>query len=233
MALQTVQRQNTPESSPDWLTSFPALTGIPDPAWLSVARSARKVNLQEGEPVFNDGDICRHLVLVYAGSVRVQKTSENGNIISLYHMTEGDVCELSVSCLLSGRAYSAEAVTESDTRIILIPAKPFHWALAESPQFRKFVFSSLGRSIDELLTLIEEVAFGHMEGRLARQLLSYNDISIECTHQKLAEELGSAREVISRLLKRFERHDWVRLHRGCIEIIDRKVLQQLASHIDR
>jgi CRP/FNR family transcriptional regulator, anaerobic regulatory protein len=226
---------NTALKHADWLCAFPELRGISDPAWNAIARSAHSARFPEGESVFREHEPCKYFLLVAAGSIRVQKSSENGGIITLYHLQAGQVCELTTSCLLAGEPYPADAITESPVTLVLIPGEQFREALIRSSQFRDYVFSTLGKGMNELVTLVEEVAFGQMDGRLARCLLnqSQQDTRIESTHQELAEELGTAREVISRLLKKFEHQGWVRLHRGWIEIIDRNVLQDLSIHIDR
>jgi CRP/FNR family transcriptional regulator, anaerobic regulatory protein len=226
---------STTVTSPDWLRNFPELVRITDRAWTSVAGSAAVVRVQEDEYVYREQEECKHFLLVAAGSIRVQKSSENGGIIALYHLAPGQTCELTTSCLLSGEPYSAEAVAETPSMLVMIPEPRFHEALIHSSQFRDYVLMEIGKGMNELVTLVEEVAFGQMDGRLARCLLgkAHEGARIESTHQELAEELGSAREVISRLLKKFERRDWVRLHRGWIEIVDRGILQEMSRHIDR
>lgn len=233
--MATALMGNTEYTDSNWLHSFPELENITDPSWNAVVRSARAVQFPEGGAVFVEHETCNNFMLVATGSIRVQKTSENGGIITLYHLAAGQTCELTTACLLAGQPYPAEAVSETEATVALVPGEQFREALIQSPHFRTFVFSTLGKGMNELVTLIEEVAFGQMDGRLARCLLSKSqlDTRIESTHQKLAEELGSAREVISRTLKKFEHQDWVHLHRGWIEIINRKVLQDLSKHIDR
>jgi CRP/FNR family transcriptional regulator, anaerobic regulatory protein len=235
METSPLARDFIARNTPEWLQDFPALERISDRAWETVTRSSHIVHLPEDRHVFNEQDTCEHFFLIVSGSIRVQKSSENGGVITLYHLEPGQICELTTSCLLAGEPYSADAVTESPVTLVLIPAQGFREALVQSAQLRDFVFSSLGKGVNELITLVEEVAFGQMDGRLARCLLSKAgpDNRIETTHQELAEELGSAREVISRLLKQFEHQDWVRLHRGWIEILDRDVLQNMSRHIDR
>lgn len=220
---------------PDWLKQFPALARINDRGWTAILDHARVMYLEEGEFAYREQDECDHFLLVTSGSIRVQKSSENGGIITLYHLAPGESCELTTSCLLAGEPYSAEAIAEQTSTLALIPEARFQEALIRSPKFREYVFSRIGKGMNELVTLVEEVAFGQMECRLARCLigLSQDGNEINSTHQALAEELGSAREVISRLLKKFERREWVRLHRGRIDIIDRDILEDMAHHIDR
>ncbi len=224
-----------PPLLPAWLKRFPALARISDPGWIAILTHARVLRLEEGEFAYREQDDCDHFLLVTSGSIRVQKSSDNGNIITLYHLTPGESCELTTSCLLAGEPCAAEAIAEEPSTLAMIPEARFQEALIRSPAFREYVFSRIGKGMSELVTLVEEVAFGQMDCRLARCLidLSGNGDRICSTHQQLAEELGSAREVISRLLKKFERRQWVRLHRGMIEIIDRSILEDMSHHIDR
>ncbi len=235
METSPLARDSNTRTTPEWLQDFPALQGISDRAWEAVTRISHIVHHPEGRHVFNEQDTCEHFFLIVSGSIRVQKSSENGGVITLYHLEPGQVCELTTSCLLAGEPYSADAVTETPVTLVLIPAQGFREALVQSAQLRDFVFSSLGKGVNELIALVEEVAFGQMDGRLARCLLNKAgpDDHIETTHQELAEELGSAREVISRLLKHFEHQNLVRLHRGRIEILERDALQELSRHIER
>jgi CRP/FNR family transcriptional regulator len=149
----------------------------------------------------------------------------------LYRVNAGEACILTTSCLLSHQRYPAEGVTENNLRAISIPVKMFDEGIAGSAGFRSFVFSSYGRRIADLILLVEDVAFGRMDIRLGQYLLdSANDAGdIEATHQVMAAELGTAREVVSRQLKEFERRGWVKLGRGVIKISDSSALRH---HLD-
>ncbi len=216
---------------PTWLGSFPALYNITDTAWQRVAESARLITVQAGMPLYRDSEACENYLVILDGSVRVQKLAASGQVITLYHLEAGQSCELTTTCLLGGASYPAEAVAETEVRVALIPKTEFLEAMFNAPQFREFVFCSLDRGINDLITLVEQVAFGHMDGRLAHCLVSKAGTRkrLRITHMALAEELGTAREVVSRLLKEFERQGWVRLHRGWIEIGDLHSLRALAS----
>lgn len=217
--------------SHDWLESFPALRKITDPAWRKVTGTVRLVTVEPGEAVFREEETCANFLLVMEGSVRVQKLAANGQVITLYHLEAGQACELTTSCLLGGKCYPAEGIAETRVRAVLMPKAQFREALAQSPQFSEFVFSSIDKGMNELITLVEEVAFGHIDRRLAHCLIHKSQLrdDVAATHHELAEELGTAREVVSRVLKEFERHGWVRLHRGRVEIRDRKSLTALAD----
>jgi CRP/FNR family transcriptional regulator len=136
---------------------------------------------------------------------------------------------LTTTCLLGGKKYPAEAIAETAVEAVLLPKDAFQQALAQMPEFRNAVFTSIDKGMNDLLGLLEDISFGRMDARIARRLLQVTDATnrVDITHQTLAEELGTAREVISRLLKGFEQQGWVKLHRGWIEIIDRRQLRDL------
>ncbi len=213
-----------------WLDHFPALQSIGDDAWLTTLAKARTLSLSAGVTVFHEGDVCQNYLLVLAGSVRVQKLSESGKEIVLYRVEAGQSCVLTTACLLSSEFYHAEAITETAVEAVSIPLSAFQQALAV-PAFREFVFATYGERVTSLVMLIDAIAFGRMDARLARLLLTMTDADdvVYATHQVLARELGTAREVVSRLLKEFERHGWLVLQRGCIHLRQRQVLVEVAA----
>lgn len=220
-------------ASSNWLDYFPTLKAIQDPAWLEAVEQAHPLTVPRNSTVFHVGDSCNNYLLVLEGSVRVQKLSESGKEIVLYRVESGQSCVITTSCLLAHDHYSAEAVTETEVKAIAIPHNVFQQAVAGSAGFREFIFSSYGQRIAGLVMLIDAIAFGRMDSRLSQCLLeraSTNNIA-STTHQELARELGTAREVVSRLLKEFERHKWVALSRGRIELLDREALEQMKQAV--
>ena len=214
------------------LESSPVLRELAALAEGDVVQALRVTTIQAGAPLFRNGEACENYILILTGSAKVQKLSESGQIITLYHLQAGQACELTTSCLLAGKAYPAEAIAESTVQAVLLPKVYFHKALSLSQQFRGLVFTAVDKGMNDLVALVEEVSFGHMDRRLARRLVeaARSGKRIEITHNILAEELGTAREVVSRLLKEFESRGWVRLHRGWIEITDVNSLRDLTEH---
>jgi CRP/FNR family transcriptional regulator len=182
--------------------------------------------------LFQDGDACQRYLLVLDGSVRVQKVSSNGREITLYRVGHGETCVLTTTCLLANRPYPAVGVAETEVRAIALDARLFQELLGESPVFRQFVFSIYARRIADLIELVEAVAFARMDVRLAALLLASaaEDDAVNATHHELAAELGSAREVVSRLLKDFEQRGLVSLQRARIGLLDRRGLAEFAAH---
>jgi len=217
--------------SRDWWQHFPALATLDDAAWNAIRQAAPVVKIPAGTMVFRAGDACENYMLVLEGSVRVQKLAENGREITLYRVESGGSCVLTTSCLLAREHYPAEGITESDVVAAVIPLTLFEKGLDQSSGFRRFVFTTYAQRISHLILLVEEVAFGRIDGRLAQRLLELRDHNgvVEATHQALAAELGTAREVISRQLKEFERQGWIVLQRGRVEVRQPQPLRALVG----
>jgi len=212
--------------------NFPGLAAIEPEARDLFSAKAQVANVPAGTVVFSSGSVCENYLLVIDGSVRVQMVSENGREIVLYRVNDGQTCILTTSCLMTNDVYAAEGVTETEINAVMIPATVFHKLMACSEVFRSFVFASYGTRIEDLLMLVDEVAFQRIDGRLARFLIERMGAQrqLQKTHQELAAELGSAREVISRQLKEFERRGWVKLSRGRVDISDPGALEALATN---
>ncbi|MFK7837428.1 MAG: Crp/Fnr family transcriptional regulator [Sulfitobacter sp.] len=157
--------------------------------------------------------------------------SEAGREIVLYRVHAGESCVLTTACLLAFEDYSAEGIAETDIEAILIPRDAFDQMMAASKEFRAFVFEAYSKRITDLFMVIEEIAFKRMDIRVAQKLLELrgSDDVLHLTHQQLALELGTAREVISRQLKEFERRGWLNLSRGQIELRDTPAVERLAQ----
>ena len=215
-----------------WLKSFPELQSIHDASWLTAMQKAQTLTVPQGAVLFRDGDACSNYVLVVDGSIRVQKIDIQGREIVLYRVEDGQTCMLTTSCLLGGQAYPAEGIAESEVSLVLLPIDAFDNTLSQSTAFRRFVMAQIGRRIGDLMALVEDVAFGRMDERLARLLtkrVREHGNEVSCTHQELAFELGTAREVVSRLLKDFEHKGWLKLQRGKVLISSTDELQELAA----
>jgi CRP/FNR family transcriptional regulator len=214
-----------------WKNVLPQLAEIDAAGVGSFLDEAREVSLPAQTTVFHQGDRCSHYMLVLEGGVKVLTRALNGREIVLYRLGAGDSCVLTTSCLFGNTRYPAEGITESAVTALTIPAAAFQRALQDSAAFREFVFQSFSAHLASVISLVEEVAFGRLDSRLARQLLDHCDaeLVVRTTHQALATELGSAREVISRLLKELEQQGRLELQRGSIQILDRAALEMLAA----
>ncbi len=195
-----------------------------------LAERGRLLTLRPRERAFREGEPCRRALLVLSGSLKVQKVSPGGHEIVLYHVGPGGVCHLTTACLLGGRRYPAEAVAETAVRAWALPAAAFDALHRQDTAFRAYVAGAMEHGMEHLVALVEAVAFGALDARLAATLLAHAGPAgeVPMTHQELAAELGTAREVVSRLLKELERHGWLRLGRGRVQILDAGPLRRLA-----
>lgn len=206
---------------------------VHDDAGRKIMAQGKEVVLPANTTVFRQGDACGNFLYVLEGSVKVYTRAENGREIVLYRVHSGQSCTLTTACLFSHNRYPAEGTTETEVKALVIPIKLFDEGLQHSIDFRNMVFDTYSQRLAEVITLVEELSFGRIDVRLAKRLCKAGaDNLITATHQELATELGSAREVISRQLKEFENRGWVRLARGKVEILDRKPLEQLLSQAD-
>lgn len=214
-----------------WLSYFPTLSGLNSPAWKKLLLASNHIVLQEGDMVFKAGEACMNYLFITSGVVRVQKTSSNGHEITLYRLFAGQVCEITTTCLLASQYYHAEAIAETPVRAVLVPKEIFHEALSDNPEFRQYVYSSLEQRVNVLLDFIEEVAFIPVHNRLARCLLNNMNSTqeINATHYQIATNLGTAREVVSRILKGFEKDGMVKLGRGKIKVLNPDLLVEMSE----
>ncbi len=212
-----------------WQQHFPQLLERGDAAIAALIEASSLVSLPAEVTVFRRGASCANYLLVVSGRVRVALLAENGREVTLYHVLPGSSCVLTTACLLGASHYPAEGVTETPVEALLIPSAAFNQGLHGSAAFRDFVFDNLGRRFAEVLARMEDLHFGDIDKRLARCLLALprTDGGLNITHQQLATELGTAREVVSRHLKYFEERGWVRLSRNRIEIRDAGALGRL------
>lgn len=215
--------------SGSWLGAFPGLDALPEGERRDLESSVRRVRLPAGVQPFRASDHCEHYFFVLAGRVRVQMVAESGREIVLYRIGAGETCVLTTACLLSGENYPAEARSETELDALMLPRTAFRALLDRSPAFRDFVFRAYGQRIAGLMALIEEVVFRRLDLRLAQWLAERADAQgthLPMTHQEIAQELGSAREVVSRQLKDFERRGWLVLGRGAVEVVQPEALRR-------
>lgn len=211
-----------------WQRYFPEFIASHDAAINSLMASARLLHLPAGKQVFYPGCLCENYLLMLEGRIKTQLISDSGREILLYHVCSGDSCVLTTSCLLGGNCYPAEGITESEVLAFSISGLAFHHCLEQSAFFRKFVFKNFANRLAAVINRMEDVVFGAIDVRLVKLLLSYNQTTLSITHHELAAELGTAREVVSRHLKYFEKQGWLLLNRGVIEIANVNALKQLA-----
>ena len=214
-----------------WIERFHGLSSLPAPVKAQLVAESAVIKVPAGKTVFGPGAVPDNLLFLLDGRVRVQQTSESGRDIVLYRVEAGESCVLTTACLLAHEPYSAEGVTETDVTAVAIPRGAFDRLMASSQEFRDFVLTAYARRITDLFRVIDDVAFGRIDVRLAGRLLALatEGDDLATTHQQLATELGTAREVISRVLHDFQKRGFVAQSRGKITLLDRDQIARLAE----
>jgi CRP/FNR family transcriptional regulator, anaerobic regulatory protein len=184
-----------------------------------------------GQDVFLEGDRVDAIALLISGVVRVYKIGETGREITLYRFGNGESCILTANAILSQKNFPAVATVELEAEAVMIPAEAFREWVRRYDLWREFVFDLLSERLSAVMAIVEEVAFRRMDARLATFLLerSRTADAIQITHQEIAAELGSSREVISRILEDFSAGGAISVARGVITVMDRERLQDHAD----
>lgn len=211
------------------LEQCPTLASLPNTERAMVTRQAVAMAAPAGTLLFDTGHACQALPLVLSGSIRVCKRAENGREISLYRVRKGELCIVTVSCLLGGEAYPATGIAETEVTAVALPRPLFLHLTETHPPFRQAVFHLFAERLSGLMQLVEEVAFRKLDQRLAALLAARAPLVLG-SHQRLADELGSVREIVSRLLKQFEDQGWLRLGRERVEVLRPDALHDYAAN---
>jgi len=207
------------------LQHYPMLRDLPAARLDELLSATTAMHLPAGAVIFDENQPCQGFPLLLSGSIRVIKASANGRELQLYRVAPGESCILSSSCLLGHAQYHARGVVDQDIEIVALPPATFKKLLAEHEPFRDYIFSLFSERLTDLMQLVSAVAFQKLDQRLAALLVAKTS-PLHITHQALADELGSVREIVSRLLKNFAEQGWVKLGREQIEITDAPALKK-------
>ena len=191
------------------------------------------VEVPTGTVIFQPGDAVKGYVVTLSGRVGIHLVGATGLELLLYEVTPGTSCVQSTLGLLGGEDYTAEAVAEEPTRLVLIPSARFLSLLDDDPAFRRLVFSALARRMQATMHMLERVAFQSVDGRLAAHLLAHADMhgGVTATQAELAAAIGSAREVISRRLEAMRKQGWLEHAKGRVTLTDRTALEQISNSV--
>ncbi len=166
-----------------------------------------------------EGDQCQDFVLMLSGEKRIYKVGDSSREITLYEIGSGDICVLNASCILSNTKLPANAATTSETEVLLLSSQHFLDMIAGYEEMRAFVHSHINAGMTSIMTLVSEIVFGKMDERLINYLTEKSENNnLKRTHQHIAQDLGTSREVVSRLLKDFERQGLILLSRNLIQL---------------
>jgi len=211
--------------------TFPELAGATRATLEHLAETGIHRKVPAGTVMFSEHSPCAGFPLVLSGSVRVLQRYPNGRELQLYRVKPGESCLLSGSCLLGHTEYSATGIAETDVELLVVPPAEFNALVATDDTFRAHVFGLFSDRLAGLMQVVEAIAYQKLDQRLAALLVNRDAESgeIRTTHQALADELGSVREIVSRLLRSFEDRGWVDLGRERIRVVDRAALAGLAA----
>lgn len=201
----------------------PALAPLAD-----LAARARPMRVPAGTRLFDAGQPCPGFPLVDEGSVSVSMLSPDGRRLELYRVEPGEVCVVSASCLFAHRVATATGEARTETALRVISPADFEDVCERDAVLRRYVMGLMAERLADLMALVEAVAFQRLDQRLAA-LLCARGPQLHATHQQLADELGTVREIVSRLLRRFERDGWVVLGRERIDVADPAALQRVCA----
>ena len=209
-------------------TLYPALAQV-QPTLVALSPTVAPMTVPAGTVLFSENAPCQGFPLVLEGEIKVSRASGDGRSLELYRVVPGELCLVSSACLFRAQPLSAHGITTKTTTLILIPADIFRLWL-DTPAFRNEVLGLFAERMADLTSLVDAVAFHKLDRRLAAALLGHG-AQLAITHQTLADELGTVREIVTRLLRRFEREGWVTLGREQIGINNGAALRELASSL--
>ncbi len=200
-----------------------------------IARDFRQAafyaRIPAGKDIFVEGDAVQSIALMLSGNVRVYKIGENGREITLYRFGLGESCILTANAIMNQRTFPAVALVESEAEAIMVPAETFRDWMRRYEEWRNFLFDLLSQRLAAVMAIVDEVVFHRMDARVAALLLrrAEQGTVIQITHQEIAAELGSSREVISRILEGFESAGLISSSRGQVEILEADELEARAE----
>lgn len=210
------------------LLQYPMLRELDAADRSALLATASVLHLPAGTIVFDEHQPCQGFPMLLSGSIRIIKSSANGRELHLYRVFPGDSCILSSSCLLGRSDYHARGITESNSVIVAISPAMFERLLSMHKPFQDYIFGMFSERLNDLMQLLSAISFQKLDQRLAG-LLANKSSPLYTTHQALADELGSVRVIVSRLLKSFAEQGWIKLGREHIEIVDAGSLSKFSA----
>lgn len=203
------------------LDSFPIT--FDDDLKKEIRQYARPHRLPAGEIIMDIGQVIDHIPLVMKGTIKIMREDDEGNEILLYYLEPGNACATSITCCMSGQRSTIRAVAEDDTEFLSIPVRYSDEWMVKYKSWKDFVMNTYSDRFEELLKTIDQLAFKKMDERLAKYLHDkaalHNQSEIHISHQEIASDLNTSREVVSRLLKQLERIGSIKLGRNRIIIL--------------
>ena len=204
----------------NWKELFPQF----EPALIElIEKEAVQRTYNAGDVIMRTGQYIKSTALVLEGQVKIYRENQDGGEFLMYYLEPGQACAVSMICALQADTSEVMAKAEEDTEVLMIPIQLMDELMNKYKSWYQFVIQTYRRRFDELLTVVDNIAFRNMDERLEfylkRHAGSTGSHQIELSHQQIADDLNSSREVISRLLKKMEQRNLVKLHRNMIEML--------------
>lgn len=197
----------------------------------TIADNAILKRLKQGYNVHSSAEECTGLIIVRSGELRVYMLSEDGREITLYRLFENDVCVLSASCVIESITFDVFIDAEEDSEIIIVNSGALNEIVSDNIYAECFMLKKATERFSEVMWVMQQILFFKADRRVAifliDELNKTKSAMLNITHDKIARYIGSAREVVSRILKYFEREKIVKIHRGGLEVIDKTALMKL------
>lgn len=212
----------TEKLKPEEFTNvFTAFKESPASLVRAILGASAVMRFGRGQLLYSPGDPCTMIGFFLSGEARVFRTGDSGREITLYEIYPGETCMLNAACIFSRTSYPAEAITLSEGKLLALPEDAFRRLISEYDDMRNFIFSLFSRRLAAIMELVQEVAFGKMDRRLEDYLAAKaEEGELRATHQSIADDLGTSREVVSRLLKDMERRGLIALSRNNIKLLN-------------
>lgn len=190
-------------------------------------------NFKKGQFVNDTGGKCLGLMAVYKGELRVYLQSENGKEVTLYRLEEGDICTLSSSCIMDEITFDVFIEATKDSSVIITKSAYLNRLYDDNVYVQNFIYRQTTENFSSVMWSMQQILFLSFDKRLASylydEMIKTTDNSLVVTHDEIAKELGSAREVVSRMLKYFQKEGYVTLERGKVVILDKEALLKIAT----
>lgn len=204
----------------DWKKLFPQF----EPGLIEIIeKNAIQKRFATGDVIMRTGQYIKSTALVLEGQIKIYRENQDGGEFLMYYLGPGQACAVSMICAIQSETSEITAIAEEETEVLLIPVQLMDDLMNQYKSWYQFVIQTYRSRFDELISVVDNIAFHNMDERLEfylkRHVKNSGKPTIELSHQQIADDLNSSREVISRLLKKMEQRNLVKLHRNMIELI--------------
>ena len=201
------------------MESFEFFMSLMDSSKEELLKNSVFVKIKSGEYLYHQGDICPSILFLTKGRVRVVRQHENGQSVLLYYFSQGEQCNVNFTSSFTSAPAVGTAIAESDLEGYNIPSSLISRLFIEDKGFQKYVFDQYANRLESMASMIEEIRFLSLDTRLLYWLQSQESKEINISHEEIGDIIGSSREVVSRILKSFEKNGIVKLSRMKIELL--------------